>query len=149
MMGLISFTAKAAKKIGRGYIWSITGDLDEVKQNFRNARDRMHGMLNREFRHETFEEAIQRLGLSKQDIEDKRRQFDLMAFFYGLLSLLCFLYMLMAPFSPHPIAHGFLMFGVFVVFFTKYIGFRFRIAQIRAQQFFEFKDWLRQMLRMR
>lgn len=140
--GVIARSARVAKRVGGFYAWTVTGDLQERKEDFKRIKARLDGILNRRFRHESFDEAVARLGLSDEDLKKRADYLASLGFLFGLISALALLFLAATPLSPSPLNHALMSSGVVFVAGTKYLAIRFRVAQIRKRAFFEFKDWV-------
>ncbi len=141
-MSLLGKVAGGAKKVGRFYVWTITGDLNELKENTKSIKDRFSGILHREYRNETFEQAVERLRVTDRDLAERLSHLSGIAFLYGLVAAIAFLFFLATPLSVNPLNHGMMSFGVGFMSGAKFLTTRFRMAQIRARELFGFKEWL-------
>lgn len=140
--GVFARGARAARRVGGFYLWTVTGDLKERKDDFKRIKARVDGILNRKFRHETFDDAIARLALTDDDLNGRADYLASLAFLFGLIAVLSLMFLLATPWSPSPANHAAMSFGVACLSGSKYLATRFRVAQIRQRQFFEFKDWI-------
>ena len=140
--GVLRATGRAVKAVGRAYVWSITGNWDERKQEMARLRAGIARLLNGKYRVETFDEAVARRGVSEADLQRQARELSALGMLYGMVSLLAVLFACGAGLTPHPWNHLVTAAGVFVVAFSKFLGTRFRVAQIERRQLFSFKDWL-------
>lgn len=93
------------------------------------------------YRKETFEEAVERLGLDEAHLVKQARAFNVRAFSWLASMSLAFLWMMWAPWSDSPISHFFLCLGVMILSFSKFITWRFRYCQIRDRELFSFGPW--------
>lgn len=95
------------------------------------------------YRHETFEEAVERLGLSDAQLIRRARLFSRysMSWFAGLM--LAALWMAGAAWSDAPIQHVLLCFATMFLTSSKVFTYRFRYCQIRDQELYAFGPWLR------
>lgn len=140
--GVFVRTARAAKRVGGFYLWTVTGSLQERKDDINRIKDGVNSILNRRYRNETFEEAVERKGLSEKDLAQRADSIAALAFLYGLITLISILFLLATPLSPSPINHALMSAGVSFVAGSKFLAARFRVAQIRSRSFFDFKEWL-------
>ncbi len=139
--GLFSRAAKTARHIGSFYIWTVAGNFKELRDNTKRIKDGFKGILNRHYRHESFEDVVQRLNLSEDDLNQRADFLAALAFLFGLIAVIAFFFLLATPLSPSPINHAMMSFGVAFVAGAKYVTTRFRVAQIRARNFFDFSAW--------
>lgn len=130
------------RRVGSAYVWSIAGDWREVRENAGRLRERLRALRNRRYRDEDFDEAVDRLGLSKERLRQRHDQLSGLAMLYGTITLIALGFVCAAPLSEHPINHALMSIGVAVVAGSKFLSARFRVAQIRAGQLFGFKEWL-------
>jgi hypothetical protein len=140
--GILARTGRGVKKVARAYVWTITGDLKERKEDFRRIKDGLDRILNRRYRHESFEDAIARAKVTDSDLAKRADFLSAMAFLYGLVSAISLLFLLATKFSPNPINHALMSTGVALVSGSRYLAVRFRVAQIRARELFSFKEWI-------
>jgi hypothetical protein len=144
--GIMARTGRGVKWLGRAYFWTVAGNLKEVRENTKRIKDGVKGLLNRKYRHETFDEAVARLRLPQRALDDRANRLAAMAFLYGLIASIALLFLVLTPWvGPSlwaKINHAAMSFGVCFVAAAKFITTRFRVAQIRRRKFFEFKDWL-------
>lgn len=140
--GIFVRTARAAKRVGGFYLWTVTGNLQERKDDIKRIKDGVNSILNRSYRSETFEDAVARKGLSEKDLAQRADSIAALGFLYGLITLIAILFLLATPLSPSPINHALMSAGVSFVAGSKFLAARFRVAQIRSRSFFDFKEWL-------
>lgn len=131
------------RRVGRAYVWSVAGDWREVRDNAGRLRDRLRDLRNRRYRDEDFDEAVARLGLSKERLRQRHDQLFGLAMLYGTIALIALAFVCAAPFSEYPINHALMSTGVAVVAGSKFLSARFRVAQIRAGQLFGVGEWLK------
>lgn len=91
--------------------------------------------------HETFEEAVQRLGLDEAHLVRQARAFNVRAnsWFAALMLSTCWLAGI--PFTDAPWSHALLCAGAMFMTFAKFITCRFRYSQIRDQELYSFTPW--------
>jgi len=140
--GILRKAGRVATKVGKFYLWTVTGNFDERKREFRRLKDGVHRILNRKFRTETFDEAVSRKGITDQQLQDQAKYLAAMAFLYALVAGIAFLFLLGAGYTPHPMNHLLMATGVFCLALTKFLGCRFRVAQIKRRQLFSFGTWI-------
>ncbi|KAG0166433.1 hypothetical protein DFQ30_007198 [Apophysomyces sp. BC1015] len=118
--------ARVAKRVGGFYAWTVAGDLQERKDDFKWIKARLDGILNRRFRHESFDEAVARLGLTDEDLKKRTDYLASLGFLFGLITALALLFLAATPLSPSPLNHALMSSGVACVAGTKYLAIRFR-----------------------
>ncbi|MDH0342146.1 hypothetical protein [Chromobacterium haemolyticum] len=140
--GIFVRTGRVVKRVGGFYLWTVAGNLQERKDELKRIKEGVHAILHRKYRTETFADAIARKGLSSADLEQRAKTLAAYGFLYGLITLIAIVFLFATPLSPRPINHALMSSGVAIVAGTKVLAIRFRVAQIRARSFFEFKEWL-------
>lgn len=130
------------RRVGSAYVWSIAGDWKEVRENAGRLRDRLHGLRNREYREESFDDAVERLGLTQERLRQRHDQLFGLSMIYGLIALIAVGFLCVTPLSEHPFNHALMSLSVLIVAGTKFLAARFRVAQLRAGRLFGFKVWL-------
>jgi len=93
------------------------------------------------YRHETFQEAVDRLGLDEAHLVRQWRAFNLRAHSWMAALLLATAWLAGAAWSDAPLAHGVLCLGVMFLAFSKAITWRFRACQIRDAELYSFVPW--------
>lgn len=95
------------------------------------------------YRHETFQDAVDRLGLDEAQLIRQARAFNKWAFWWLAALLLTTLWLAGAVRSNAPVLHVILCFGMMLVTFAKASTWRFRFCQIRDHDFDHgFASWL-------
>ena len=130
------------RRAGSAYAWSIAGDWREVRENFGKLRARLAELRNAQYLDESFNEAVDRLGLTQAQLHQRHDQLFGLSVIYGLIVMVAFGFLCATTYSPHPINHALMSSGVIIVAGSKFITARFRVAQIRAGRLFGFKEWL-------
>lgn len=131
-----------ARRVGSVYVWSIAGDWREVRENAGRLRERLHGLRNRKYREESFDCAVERLGLTKEQLRQRQDQLFGLSVIYGLIVVIAVVFLCVAPLSAHPVNHALMSLGVIIVAGTKFLAARFRVAQIHSRRLLGFKEWL-------
>lgn len=134
------------KRVGKAYVWSITGDLKEVRENAQRLRDRIHGLMHRKYAQESFEDAVERFGISAQDLKKRHDMLSALSLLYGAIFIVALISLGASFFSPHPVNHALMSVGVMLIAGTKFLAARFRLDQIRQRKLFSFKGWFYQMI---
>lgn len=124
------------------YAWSIAGDWREVNGNAKRLRARLAALRNFKYREESFDDAVNRLGLTKAELHRRHDQLLGLSAIYGLIVLVAIGFFCIAPYSTHPVNHALMSLGVIIVAGSKFLASRFRVAQIRSRWLFGFKEWL-------
>ncbi len=94
------------------------------------------------YRHETFQEAVDRLGLDEAHLVRQWRVFNLRAHSWMAALLLATAWLAGAAWSDAPLLHVILCLGVMFVAFSKAFTWRFRACQIRDAELYSFVPWL-------
>lgn len=93
-------------------------------------------------RHETFDEAVERLGLDEEHLIHQARVFSIRSWSWFASSMLAVAWLLGISFSDAPFSHALLCLGLILMSFTKQMTWRFRFCQIRDQELYAFWPWL-------
>lgn len=93
------------------------------------------------YRHETFEAAIERLDLDEVHLVRQARAFNTRASSWFLALMLATGWLAYIPWSDSPVQHFVLCLGVMMMTFCKSITWRFRFCQIRDQELYSFGPW--------
>ena len=94
------------------------------------------------YRHETFEAAVQRLGLDGDELVRQARIFNLRAASWFAAMMLATSWMAYIPWSDAPLQHFVLCLGLVLMTGAKFITWRFRFCQIRDQELYSFMPWI-------
>lgn len=95
------------------------------------------------YRHETFEAAVQRLDLDGVHLIRQARAFNVRAASWFLALMLSTGWLAYLPWSDSPIQHFILCLGLMFMTFAKSITWRFRYCQIRDAELYSFGPWFR------
>lgn len=131
------------RRVGRLYAWSILGTWREVRDNATRLQQRLRQLRDGPRRHETFTDAVDRFGLTTERLVKRHNELTSLSVLYAVIVVIGLGFLAAAPQSEHPINHVLMSIGAIVVAGSKFLVTRFRIAQIKAQRFFGFGDWLR------
>lgn len=142
---------RGAGGLGKAWAYSLgfTGLYNTGKRiagNLSDAGAHVRRKLNdspENYRHETFEEAVERLGLDEAHLVRQARDFNIRAFSWLTSMVLATLWMMWAPWSDSPVSHFILCLGLMIMSFSKFISWRFRACQIRDRELFSFGPWIR------
>lgn len=93
------------------------------------------------YRSETFEDAVDRLGLDEARLVRQARAFNVRAFSWLGAALLAVLWLVGVEWSDAPLSHGLLCLGAVFMALCKAITARFRACQIRDREMFSFGPW--------
>lgn len=140
--GFRSKLGRGAKRAGKAYVWTLTGDLSESRAAIKRMRQGFQRLLFGTYRTETFEEAIARLNVSEQSLQMRLRRLHAVAYVYALIVVVAAALLALAPWSPNPIPHALTGSGVLILTIVKWLVTRYRMAEIRQRTFFRFGDWL-------
>lgn len=140
---------RAAGGLGKAWAYSLgfTGlyrDVQRIGGNLSAAGAHVRRKLNDspagELR-ESFEEAVERLGLDEAHLVRQAHAFNVRAFSWLASMSLAFLWMMWTPWSDSPVSHFILCLGLMIMSFSKFISWRFRACQIRDRELFSFGPW--------
>jgi len=131
------------RRVGRMYAWSILGTWREVRENASRLGQRLRQLREGPRRYETFTDAIDRFGLTTERLVRRHDELTSLSVLYAVIVVIGLGFLVAAPQSEHPINHALMSIGVMLVAGSKLLAARFRIAQIKAQRFFGFWEWLR------
>lgn len=131
------------RRVGQIYAWSILGTWREVRENASRLGQRLRELRDYRHRFETFTDAVDRFGLTTERLTKRHDELTSLAVLYAVIVIIGLGFLAAAPHSEHPINHALMSIGVMLVAGSKFLVTRFRIAQIKAQRFFGFGEWLR------
>ncbi len=135
---------RSSRAVGRFWLWS-TG-FSSLGNQLGRIGSNLKGFIQqgqpREYRHETFEEAVSRMSLDEQHLIRQARSFNLIAATWFFMMCLSLLWLSLAPRSDSPLAHVLISLGLIWVCFAKSITWRFRFCQIRDQELYSFQSWI-------
>lgn len=125
-------------------ITSLARELGRIGGNAAAAGGWVRQKLSdgpKNYRHETFQEAVDRLGLDEAHLVRQWRAFNLCAHSWMAAFLLATVWLAGAAWSDMPLSHGILCFGAMVFTFSKAITWRFRACQVRDAELYSFGPW--------
>lgn len=94
-----------------------------------------------DFRHETFEEAVERLGLDEAHLIRQAKAFNKRSLaWYGSM-VLSTAWLAGISYSDSPWSHALICGGLIGMSFAKAITWRFRFCQVRDQELYGFLPW--------
>lgn len=138
-----------AKKPKRGlwylYRTSLLGDVSVISDSVKKTRERLAalaGQDRKEARHETFADAVARLGLTDDRLRRRQQEFEFTAAVWFSLCAVSFVFLLLSVVSAHPVSQAALSIGVMALAASHAIKARFRAAQVRQRELFGFTAWL-------
>lgn len=140
--GALRKAGQATAWLGRKWVWTVTGDWREARQNAKRIYDLLKSLTGRRYREESFSEAVSRLRLSDEDLKARSRYLHALSILFGLMAVVAGFFLALVPWSPSPINHALMSLGVFALSATRFLVARFRVAQIRERRLFDFKSWL-------
>ncbi|MCA7889710.1 hypothetical protein LGM58_41770 [Burkholderia contaminans] len=142
-------SASSAKKPKRGlwyaYRTSLLGDISVISKSAKRTRERLAvlaDLARKEARRETFTEAVARQGLSDEQLLHTQQSLELKAAVWFALCAVAFTFLVTSAVSVHPISQAGLSIGVLTLAASHAIKARFRAAQIRRRELFDFAVWL-------
>lgn len=140
--GVLRKVGRATAWVGKKWVWTVTGDWREARQNAKRIYSLLKSLTGRTYREESFSEAVTRLRLSEEDLDARCRHLHALSVLFGLMAIVAGVFLALVPWSPSPINHGLMSFGVLALSVSRYLVTRFRVAQIRERKLFGFKSWL-------
>ncbi|HIH4677567.1 TPA: hypothetical protein ACYSGT_003667 [Pseudomonas aeruginosa] len=140
--GALRKVGRATAWVGKKWVWTVTGDWREARQNAKRIYNLLKSLTGRTYREESFSEAVSRLSLSEKDLDARCRYLHALSVLFGLMAIVAGVFLALVPWSPSPINHGLMSFGVLALSITRFLVTRFRVAQIRERRLFSFKSWL-------
>ena len=114
--------------------------IGNIADGFRFVRRKLaDGPHN--YRHETFQDAVDRLGLDETHLIRQARVFNFRALSWLAALLLATVWLAGAAWSDAPLLHVIMCLGAMTMTFAKAITWRFRFAQIRDAELYSFGPW--------
>lgn len=142
-------SAASARKPKRGFWYvyrtSLMGDVSVITKSVKRTRERLAelaGLARKEAKRETFAEAVARLGLSDAQLLHTQQGLELKAAVWFALCAVAFVFLVMSVVSVHPVSQAALSIGVMALAASHAVKARFRAAQIRRRELFDFAAWL-------
>lgn len=135
-------TRTAIARLSKAYVWSVAGDWSEVRENVGHVQQRLRALLGGKYRTESFEDAVDRLGLTNETLKRRHDQLAGLSIIYGIIVIVALLFLAATPISDHPFNHALMSLGTAILAGTKFLSARFRVSQIRAGDLFGFWQWL-------
>ncbi|MGH8077274.1 MAG: hypothetical protein ACREPE_08125 [Lysobacter sp.] len=135
--GLIGRTVGGAGRLlKRAYI----GDTTEIQTTHRFVKERLHRALHPgEFAHnETFDQAVERLGVSEEDLVNRAAQLASSAMLYLIVAIISLLVFCLMPWAAHPISHAVMSGLVLVMALAKLSVVRWRQGQIQQRSLMDY-----------
>lgn len=126
---------RAAAGTGRLMKFALIGDTREITMVAGMLRSRMHRLLHPGdyARTETFAEACERLGLTPEDIERRRKELASLAKLYLAIAVAALVVFGYLPWSAHRISHALCCVLVLAMALARYSVLRWRQAQCELQ----------------
>lgn len=143
--GMLNRTRNTAGALGRWYVRSQFGDVKGfVAEQKRFGRWLMRYMWRRDGgRHESFDDAMDRLGLDENDLMARQAALERVFWMYGVVAVVAFGLLVGSPFVKHSASQFLLSLGVFLFMGARCAVTRFRVVQIRQRRFMGFLEWIR------
>lgn len=143
--GLFRRVGRGARGLGRLYVRAQFGDMKGFVQEQKSfGAWLMNAMrLRSDRRRETFEQAMQRLGLTEEDLAARRASLERMAWIYGVVAAIAFVFLVCSPWVEHALSQFLLSLGLFVLMGIRSATARFRVSQIRTRRLMGFVEWVK------
>ncbi|MFA7292172.1 MAG: hypothetical protein WC023_07965 [Rhodocyclaceae bacterium] len=144
------FGRRAVVGVGKAWSYSIglTSLVRELGRIGRNVAA-VGGYVRRKwadgphnYRHETFAEAVERLGLDEAQLISQGRAFKQRASWFFIAMLAAAGALAYAPFTDHPVNAFFMALGAFVLTGARWLMWHFRYAQLRDAELYSLGPWL-------
>lgn len=135
--------------VGRAWSYSIglTSTVRELGRISGKVIDGFHFVRNKladgpqNYRHESFQDAVERLGLDEAHLIRQAKAFSLRAHSWLAALLLATVWLAGAAWSDAPVLHVILCLGAMILAFSKAVTARFRFCQIRDTTLYGFGPW--------
>lgn len=95
------------------------------------------------YRHEAFEEAVERLDLDEAHLVRQARIFKHRAVWYFVATMSATAWLGYTPFTDHPVNAFFMALGAIALTGAKWLRWHFRFCQIRDRELYSFGPWFR------
>lgn len=136
--------------LAKGWAYSLgfTGIYEEVQRIGRglgHARQHIREKLAdgpQNYRHETFNAAVARLGLDEAHLIRQARSFRIRANSWFAAFLLTVGWMCYLPWAQHPYSFFLIDFGVMLMTYARSITWHFRVCQVRDRELYSFGPWV-------
>lgn len=93
------------------------------------------------YRHETFADAVERMGLDEAHLIRQGRAFKQRAIWFFVATLAATGALAYAPFTNHPVNAFFITFGAVALTSARWLKWHFRYCQIRDAELYSFGPW--------
>jgi hypothetical protein len=93
------------------------------------------------YRHESFAEAVERLGLDEAHLIQQGRAFKQRAIWFFIATLAAAGALAYAPFTDHPVNAFFMALGALALTGARWLQWHFRYCQIRDAELYSFGPW--------
>ena len=140
--GALRRVGRGVAWIGKKWVWTAIGDWSEVKQNAKRICQQLKSLTGRQYRQESFTQAVERLNLNDAALAARARYLHALSILFGLMTIVAGIFLVMTPWSPNPINHFLVSLGVLTLSGSRFLVTRFRVAQIHHKKLFGFKSWL-------
>lgn len=126
------FLARPSEILGKDMIDRASG-----------LRKNLYKTATREYRHETYEDAVARLGLSEDQLERRRNELVIQSRIWYALSVVSLIYSLYLGVNGSIIGVlGTLCIGLLIAFVSAFV-LAFRVHQIDRKELFSFQEFLK------
>lgn len=144
------FARRAAFGIGKAWAYSLgITNLARTGQRIWGRLDAGANYVQRKladgpqnYRHESFNEAVDRLGLDDAHLVRQARIFRLYAMWYFAATMVATGWLAYVPFTGHPVNAFFMALGAIALAGSQWLTFHFRYCQIRDRELFSFTPWV-------
>lgn len=114
---------------------------EAIETSGRIARMAREALIQKNLRHETFHEAIERLQITNTDLIVTGRSFAKRRNVWFFCFIVSFAFFASAPFVANPISHGMISAGAMALCLAKSLVWHFRFCQVRDQELYGFGPW--------
>lgn len=136
-------TGRAAKRLGKVWVsmtfGDVRGEIDRKRELYAWFKRRLSPGKGRQ---ETFLQAMARLKISSEQLEEREASLARMQTIYGVGSAVAFLVLLLSPMVARPMSQFLMAGGVMCMCVAKVMVCRFRLFEIRERRFVTFLDWM-------
>ena len=142
--GLLGKARSGFGALGRLYTKAQFGDMQQFVEERRNFRGWLRSRIapRTTKRHESFDEAVVRLGIGEDDVSERYKVLSRLAWTYGLVAGVALLMLVASPFVRHSASQFFISLGLLGVMGARCLISRFRMAEIRARRLMSFQEWI-------
>lgn len=134
-MGFLSGVKKVGGTIFNFRVKEWFG-TDTIVSNFQNIRDTFKNTFTQQQAElsETFEEAMVRLNLTEQDLNERKKEFRRLFIIFSIISVLIFVYSVMIAVTKHNIGGFFMGFAITLYALSHAFKYHFWLYQINKRK---------------